>query len=364
MFLHRIAAAVSMSRRQFSLAALAAGWGLASHAETVDKADVGIAMPTLVSQRWVVDGLAMTRYLDKLNYRADLRYANDDVALQITQIEDMLKRHVKVLIIGAIDGSKLAPALKVAAERGVKVIAYDRLIRDSSHVDYYATFDNFQVGVLQGQSIVDQLGLAQGKGPFNIELFGGSDDDNNAFFFYNGALSVLKPYVDKGSLVIGSGQIGMANVATRRWSGTIAHARLNDILTKHYAKRRLDAVLSPYDGITIELIAALRKNGYGSTQLPLPVITGQDAELASVRAIVRREQTSTVFKDTRELAQVTANMVDAIMNGKRPVTNDEKTYDNGQKVVPAYLLKPASVDINNWRQALIGTGYYKQEQFR
>jgi putative multiple sugar transport system substrate-binding protein len=284
--------------------------------------------------------------------------------VQIGQIEEMLTRDAKVLVIGAIDGSKLAPVLKKAAQQKVKVIAYDRLIRDSAHVDYYATFDNFQVGVLQGASLVERLGLAQGKGPFNIELFGGSSDDNNAFFFYDGAMSVLKPYIDKGKLVVGSGQMGMDNVATQRWSGTVARARLMKILDKYYAKQRLDAVLSPYDGISIELIVALKKNGYGQGAQTMAVVTGQDAEMPSVRSIIRGEQSSTVFKDTRDLAQVVSTMVDAILSGKNPRINDEKTYNNGQKVVPAYLLKPVTVDATNWREALVTSGYYKADLFR
>ena len=328
------------------------------------KGVIGIALPTITSLRWVIEGLAMTRSLDKLGYRAILQYANDDIPTQTAQIEDMLAKGATVLVIGAIDGTRLAPVLKAAADKKVKVIAYDRLIRGSSNVDYYATFDNFQVGVLQGSDIVSRLGLAGGKGPFHIELFGGSPDDNNAFFFYNGAMSVLKPYIDKGQLVVGSGQIGMDKVSTLRWSGSVARARLAGILDKHYAKQRLDAVLSPYDGISMDLIEALKKAGYGQASRPLPFITGQDAELPSVRSIARGEQSSTVFKDTRDLAQVTATMVDALLTGKKPTLNDEKTYDNGEKVVPAFLLKPVLVDAKNWRAVLVDSGFYKPEQFR
>lgn len=336
-----------------------------AQAQNDSKGGVGILMPTVTSQRWVVDGLAMVRALDKLGYRPDLKYANDDIATQIAQTEEMLKSpDMKVLIIGAIDGSKLAPVLQKAAERKIKVIAYDRLIRDTPNVDYYATFDNFQVGVLQGTYIVEHLGLDKGKGPFNIELFGGSADDNNAFFFYDGAMSVLKPYIDKGKLVVGSGQMGMDKVSTLRWSGSVARARLSQILEKHYAKQRLDALLSPYDGISMELLASVKKSGYGQGGQPLPVVTGQDAEMPSLRSIIRGEQTSTVFKDNRELAQVVTTMVDAILSGKKPVINDEKTYNNGQKVVPSFLLKPVIVDVTNWRATLVNSGYYKADQFR
>ncbi len=264
--------------RRFFLSAVLLGSMPWAHAQIDSKGGVGILMPTITSQRWVVDGLAMVRAMDKLGYRPDLKYANDDIATQIAQTEEMLKAgDMKVLVIGAIDGSKLAPVLQKAAEKKIKVIAYDRLIRDTPHVDYYATFDNFQVGVLQGSDIIQKLGLDKGKGPFTIELFGGSADDNNAFFFYDGAMSVLKPYIDKGKLVVGSGQMGMDKVSTLRWSGSVARARLTQILDKYYAKQRLDALLSPYDGISMELITAMKKANYGQGGQPLPVVTGQDA---------------------------------------------------------------------------------------
>ena len=351
--------------RRFFLSAVLLGAMPWAHAQIDSKGGVGILMPTITSQRWVVDGLAMVRAMDKLGYRPDLKYANDDIATQIAQTEEMLKAgDMKVLVIGAIDGSKLAPVLQKAAEKKIKVIAYDRLIRDTPHVDYYATFDNFQVGVLQGSDIIQKLGLDKGKGPFTIELFGGSADDNNAFFFYDGAMSVLKPYIDKGKLVVGSGQMGMDKVSTLRWSGSVARARLTQILDKYYAKQRLDALLSPYDGISMELITAMKKANYGQGGQPLPVVTGQDAEMPSVRSIIRNEQSSTVFKDNRELAQVVTTMVDAILSGKKPTINDEKTYNNGQKVVPSFLLKPMKVDLENWRAALVTSGYYKADQFR
>ncbi|BDT69667.1 multiple sugar-binding periplasmic protein SbpA [Comamonadaceae bacterium OS-1] len=347
-----------------SLLALSAWSQTASKTDKGEKGVIGISLPTITSLRWVIEGLAMTRSLDKLGYRAILQYANDDIPTQTAQLTDMLAQGATVLVISAIDGTQLAPVLKAAADKGVKVIAYDRLIRGSPHVDYYTSFDNFQVGVLQGSDIANRLGLAAGKGPFRIELFGGSPDDNNAHFFYNGAMSVLKPYLDKGQLVVGSGQIGMDKVSTLRWSGSVARARLAGILDKHYAKQHLDAILSPYDGISMDLIEALKKAGYGQGGQALPIITGQDAELPSVRSIVRGEQTSTVFKDNRDLAQVTATMVDALLTGKKPSINDEKTYHNGEKIVPAFLLKPVLVDVKNWRAMLVDSGYYKAEQFR
>ena len=219
----------------------------------------------------------------------------------------MITKKEKVLVIASIDGTTLSDALQKAADAGIRVISYDRLILGSPNVDYYATFDNFQVGVLQAQSIVHGLGLDAGKnGPFNIELFGGSADDNNAFFFYNGALSVLQPYIDNGKLVVQSKQMGMDKVSTLRWDAAAAQARMDNLLSAYYTNKKVDAVLSPYDGLSIGIISSLKGVGYGTKDLPMPIISGQDAEIPSVKSIIAHEQYSTIFKDTRDLAKVAA----------------------------------------------------------
>lgn len=340
-----------------SLLALPPAW-------SQDKGPVGISMPTKSSARWIADGDNMVRYFKEKGYKTDLQYAEDDIPNQLAQVENMITKGAKVLVIAAIDGTTLSNALQKAADKGVKVIAYDRLIRGSKNVDYYATFDNFQVGVLQAASIVDKLGLAQGKGPFNIELFGGSPDDNNAFFFYDGAMSVLKPHIDSGKLVVRSKQLGMDKVGTVRWDGATAQARMDNLLSAYYGKEKLHAVLSPYDGISIGILSSLKGVGYCTAKQPCPVVSGQDAEVPSIKSILRNEQSSTVFKDTRELAKVTVGMVDAMLSGRQPPVNDTKTYNNGVKVVPSYLLKPVSVDAGNWKAALVDSGYYKESQLR
>ncbi len=348
-----------------TIAALALGaMGLVGAAQAQDKGTIGVSMPTKSSARWIDDGNNMVKSLKEKGYNVDLQYADDDIPNQLSQIENMITKGSKALVIAAIDGTTLSDALQQAASKGIKVIAYDRLIRNSKNVDYYATFDNFQVGVLQGGYIEKALGLKEGKGPFNIELFGGSPDDNNAYFFYNGAMSVLDPYIKSGKLKVQSGQTGMDKVSTLRWDGAVAQARMDNLLSAYYTDKRVDAVLSPYDGLSIGIISSLKGVGYGSPKQPMPVITGQDAEVQSVKSILAKEQTSTVFKDTRELAKVTANMVDALLAGKTPEVNDTKTYENGVKVVPAYLLKPVSVDASNWKEVLVGSGYYKEEQIK
>jgi len=343
-----------------------AALGLAASGIAVaqDKGLVGVSMPTKTSARWIADGNSMVKSLADKGYKADLQYADDDIPNQLAQVENMITKGVKVLVIAAIDGTTLSNALQKAADKGIKVIAYDRLIVGSKNVDYYATFDNFQVGVLQAQYIEKALGLKEGKGPFNIELFGGSADDNNAFFFYDGAMSVLQPYIDKGKLVVQSKQTGMNKVSTLRWDGAVAQARMDNLLSAYYGKARVDAVLSPYDGLSIGILSSLKGVGYGTPKQPFPVVTGQDAEVPTVKSMIRKEQASTIFKDTRELAKVTAGMVDAMLTGKKVEINDTKTYDNKVKVVPSYLLKPVSVDLSNYKKVLIDSGYYTEAQIK
>ena len=345
------------------LAAIALGTlALALPAAAQDKGTIGISMPTKSSARWIADGDNMVKVLEAKGYKADLQYADNDIPNQLAQIENMITKKEKALVIAAIDGTTLSGALEKAAAAGIKVISYDRLIRGSANVDYYATFDNFQVGVLQAQTIEKGLGLKEGKGPFNIELFGGSPDDTNAFYFYDGAMSVLKPYIDSGKLVVQSKQIGMDKVSTLRWEAATAQARMDNLLSANYSKQKVNAVLSPYDGLSIGIISSLKGVGYGTKELPMPIISGQDAEIPSVKSIIKGEQYSTIFKDTRELAKVAAGMVDAVLSGGKPEINDTKTYNNKVKIVPSYLLKPVPVDASNWKAALIDTGYYKAEQ--
>jgi putative multiple sugar transport system substrate-binding protein len=354
-----------VNQRRSVLAGLLLGLALGTpHAMAQDKGTVGVSMPTKSSARWISDGESMVKALKEKGYKADLQFAEDDIPNQLAQVENMITKGVKVLVIAAIDGTTLSNALQKAADSGIKVIAYDRLIRGSKNVDYYATFDNFQVGVLQAGYIEQALGLKAGKGPFNIELFGGSPDDNNAFFFYNGAMSVLQPYIDSGKLVVRSKQLGMDKVSTLRWDGAVAQARMDNLLSAFYTQGRVDAVLSPYDGLSIGILSSLKGVGYGTPKQPMPVVTGQDAEIPSMKSILRGEQKATVFKDTRELAKVTASMVDAMLTGKTVPVNDTKTYNNGIKVVPSYLLKPVSVDATNWKQVLVGSGYYTEAQLK
>jgi putative multiple sugar transport system substrate-binding protein len=344
-------------------AALLAATTLTVPAFAQDKGFVGIAMPTQSSARWISDGNSMVEQFQAAGYETDLQYAEDDIPNQLAQVENMITKGVNVLVIAAIDGTTLSNALANAAAADIKVIAYDRLIRDSENVDYYATFDNFQVGVQQAETLV--AGLEERFGDvetWNVELFGGSPDDNNAYFFYDGAMSVLQPLIDSGDIVVKSGQTGMQTVGTLRWDGSVAQARMDNLLSANYTDDQVHGVLSPYDGLSIGILSSLKGVGYGSGDMEMPIVTGQDAEVQSVKSILAGEQYSTIFKDTRELARVTVGMVDAVLSDGEPEINDTETYDNGVKIVPSYLLEPVPVTEANWREVLVDSGYYEASE--
>uniref|UniRef100_UPI00351EF9B6 multiple monosaccharide ABC transporter substrate-binding protein n=1 Tax=Microcella sp. TaxID=1913979 RepID=UPI00351EF9B6 len=326
---------------------------------------VGVAMPTQQSERWIADGENVQSQLEELGYEVDLQFANDDIPTQVSQIENMISSGAEALIIASIDGTTLTDVLQQAADAGIPVIAYDRLINGSPNVDYYTTFDNFQVGVQQATSLLIGMGVfdengerTDAAGPFNVELFAGSPDDNNAGFFFNGAMSVIQPLIDDGTLVVPSGQTAFEQVAILRWLPETAQERMENILTI-IGDTQIDGVLSPYDGLSIGIISALTSGGYSTDALP--VITGQDAEVGSMKSIIAGEQYSTIFKDTRLLAEQAVSMVDALLSGEEPEVNDTETYDNGEKIVPSYLLESTIVTVDNYEEVLFDSGYYTAE---
>jgi len=335
-----------------------------SDGNTDDTWLIGISMPTQYSPRWIDDGNNLVDQLEGLGFRTVLQYADDVVADQVAQITEMIDHGVNILVIASVDGSALGGVLTRAGREGITVIAYDRLIMDTPHVDYYTTFNNFDVGVMQANSLLKGLGINDGAtGPFNIELFGGSLDDNNAFIFYEGSMSVLQPLIDDGTLIVRSDQAGMEVVGSLGWSGERAKDRMSELLTQYYVDARIDAVLSPYDGISIGIINALRNDGYGTPEKPWPIVSGQDATIHSVQSIIDAEQFATVFKDTRELAAATVRMIQAIASNEPVPVNDSTTYNNNVKIVPSYLLDIVHVDINNWHTVLIETEYYSKDKF-
>ena len=328
------------------------------------KGTIGVAMPTKTSQRWIKDGDAMKAQLEAAGYKVNLVYANDDIPTQVTQVNDMVTKKNQVLVVASIDGTALAGALKQAKDAGIPVIAYDRLLRSTNAVDYYTTFDNLKVGELQGQSLVDGLKASGKPAPWNVELFAGSPDDNNATFFFNGAMKVLQPLIDSKQIVIKSGETDFKTVATLRWDAAVAKRRMENILTKSYSSVDVQGVLAPYDGLSRGIIAALKGSGYGRGGKALPVITGQDAEIESVKSILAGEQYSSVFKDTSKLAEATVKMIQEIAEKKAVATNDTTSYNNGIKVVPTMLLQPVSIDKANIKQVLLDAKYYTAAQLQ
>jgi putative multiple sugar transport system substrate-binding protein len=334
----------------------------ASSGAAVVKGTIGVAMPTKTSERWIKDGDNIKKQLEAAGYTVNLQYANDDIPTQVTQVNDMVTKKNQLLVVAAIDGVALKGVLAQAKDAGIPVVAYDRLLRETDAVSYYTTFDNFKVGVQQGTSLLAGLEASGKPKPWNVELFAGSPDDNNATFFFNGAMSVLQPKITDGTIKIASNETDFKVVATLRWDAAVAKKRMENILTKSYASSDVNGVLAPYDGISRGIIAALKGSGYGSGGKALPVVTGQDAELDSVKSILAGEQYSTIFKDTSELAKATVKMIQEITSGGTVTVNDTKSYDNGLKVVPTQLLQPVPCDKSNCKKILLDAGYYTDAQ--
>lgn len=325
---------------------------------------VGVLMPTKTSQRWIDDGENVKKALEAKGYTVEVLYANDEIPQQQQQLDALTGKGVKALIIAAIDGTTLTTQLKTAADKGVKVIAYDRLINGTENVDYYATFDNHKVGIQQGSSLLEGLGfLKDGKdtgfaGPKNIEIFSGAVTDNNSKFFYGGAMEVLKPYIDAKKIVVKSGQTTLEQTATPYWKLEEAQKRCDALLGTYYSKGdKMDGAVCAYDGLTRGVL-----NSVTNASAPLPILTGQDCEKPSCKLILDGKQYSSILKDTRDLAKKAAEMVDAVLQGKTPETNDTKTYDNGKKVVPSYLLESKIVTKDNLMKLVVESGYYSKTQ--
>ena len=322
---------------------------------------VGVSMPTKDLQRWNQDGENMQNMLTEAGYEVDLQFASNDPATQLNQIKTMIGNGCSVLVISAIEGDSLGEALDMAAENDIPVIAYDRLLMSSDAVSYYATFDNYMVGTVQGTYIKDALDLDNAEGPFNLEITAGDPGDNNATYFYNGAIDVLKPYIDEGKLVVQSGQIDFQDVATPQWKTETAQSRAENILSSYYADgTNVDVWLCSNDSTALGVETALAANYSGE----YPIVTGQDCDIENVKNMIAGKQSMSVFKDTRTLASQVVKMVGQILNGEEVDVNDTETYDNGVIVVPSYLCEPVFADANNYKELLIDSGYYTEDQLQ
>ena len=320
---------------------------------------VGVSMPTKDLQRWNQDGDNMKALLEEAGYEVDLQFANNDVATQLNQVQTMIDEDCAVVVIAAIEGSSLGAALDAAGTKGVKVIAYDRLLMDNENVDYYATFDNYMVGTVQGTFVKDALDLDNAEGPFNVEFTAGDPGDNNAGFFFNGAMDVLKPYIEEGKIIVPSGQTEFEQVATPTWKTDVAQARAEDILASNYADgTKLDAWVCSNDSTALGVTNALEANYVGDW----PIITGQDCDIQNTKNMIAGKQSMSVFKDTRTLAAQVVKMVGQILSGEEVDVNDTETYNNNVKVVPSFLCEPVFANADNYKELLIDSGYYTEDQ--
>ena len=342
-------------------AAVAAGMIAPATVKAESKGLIGVAMPTQDLQRWNQDGENMKKELEAKGYEVDLQFAGNDVATQVSQVQNMIANGDQLLVIASIEGDSLGTVLAEAKEAGIPVISYDRLIMNTDAISYYATFDNYLVGKTQGEFLVDALDLENQDGPFNIEFVTGDPGDNNVNFFFGGAMDVLQPYIDEGKLVVPSGQMTKDEVATANWATETAQARFENILSSYYADgTNLDAVLASNDSTALGVANALAANYTGE----YPIITGQDCDIANMPNIIDGKQAMSVFKDTRTLASKVVEMVDAIMQGGEAPVNDTETYDNGTGVIPSYLCEPVAVTADNYKELLVDTGYYTEDQLK
>ena len=331
-----------------------------THADE-SKGLIGVAMPTQDLQRWNQDGENMKKELEAKGYEVDLQYAGNEVSTQVSQVENMIANGDELLVVASIEGDSLGTVLAQAKENNIPVISYDRLIMNTDAISYYATFDNYLVGKTQGQFLVDALDLDNTDGPYNIEFVTGDPGDNNVNFFFGGAMDVLQPYIDEGKLVVPSGQMTKDEVATANWSTETAQSRFENILSSYYADgTNLDAVLASNDSTALGVENALAANYTGE----YPIITGQDCDIANMPNIIDGKQAMSVFKDTRTLASKVVEMVDAIMQGGEAPVNDTETYDNGTGVIPSFLCEPVVCTADNYKELLVDSGYYTEDQLK
>ena len=324
---------------------------------------MGVAMPTQSSERWINDGANMKAKLEELGYEVDLQYAEDDIQAQVSQVENMIASGANCLVIASIDSDALVNVEAQAKEAGIPIIAYDRLLKNTDAVSYYASFDNKGVGTAIAKYIEEKKDLPGAKAAgesYTIEFFMGSPDDNNAKMLYDGIIEVLQPYLDDGTLVCKSGRTSFDDTCILRWSQETAQQNCENYLTGFYADEDLDIACTAFDGFAYGVKSALEGAGY--TEANWPLITGQDAELMAVKNIISGKQTMSIYKDTRLLADKCVTMVQAVLEGTEPEINDTEQYDNGVIVVPSYLCTPIAVDKDNYEEIIVGGGYYTAEQ--
>lgn len=334
--------------------------------ETVDSKDItiGISLPSKELARCLKDEEYLTANFDEMGYAYDVQFAQGDANIQISQIENMITNGVDLLIISPWDGSSMTQIAELAHDNGIPVISYDALILNSEYVDYYIADNLKEVGATQARYIVEALDLENGNGPYNLEIVAGDPADSNAPYFYDGAIEVLNPYIESGALVVQSGQVSFAQTSTPGWDPMKAQSRMDAIISTYYTDKHLDAVLCSNDGMALGTISSLKSAGYGTTETPLPITTGQDCDIASIKSIIAEEQTMTVFKDIRLLAKNAAYVADSILKGEEPDMSQGTIFNNGVKDVPTLVVEPKPLDILNYKELLLDSGYYLEDQLK
>ena len=354
-----------------ALVGCASGGNNGNNSDAGKKAKIGIAMPTKSLERWNRDGSFLEKQFKSKGYDVSLVYSDNDITQQVNDIENLIADNVSLLVIAAIDGESLSTVLDDADKKGIPVISYDRLIMNTKAVDYYVSFDNYTVGKLQGQYVIDKLGLdvSDTSKKYNIEFTAGDPADNNAGFFFNGAYDTLKPYLDAGILNVVSGQTKFEQVATASWDTSTAMNRMQNILASNYSDgTQLDIALASNDSTALGVTQAIESDYAGTNPV---IITGQDGDEANLANIVDGKQSMTVYKAVANEAVVTLDVADAILNGKTPDANfvksanwnfdatyDTESYDNNTGKIPSFLLVPTVVTKDNIDKELVQPGYY------
>lgn len=324
---------------------------------TVKENLVAVSLPGKFPERWIIDGDELQKNFKEKGYDVLLDYASENSERQVLFLDKAIKDGARCLIVAPVDAKSLVKICEIAKSQGITIISYDRFIMDTEAVDAYITFDNTKVGVLMGSYVADFLKLDKRADAVNIEFFAGAQEDNNSLMVYNGYMSVIKPFIEKGIVHTPSGETEFNKVYTEKWMPEVAEKRMDRILKDYYSREKLNAVMAPNDLIANAVISSLGKSAY---KMNYPVITGQDADKVAVINILNGKQKATVFKDTRILAKNCAELADNLIKGKPIKADDENSYDNRRKKVPTFLVEPVLVTADNAISALVDSGYYKK----
>ncbi len=302
--------------------------------------NIAVCFPN-TTESWQRNGDTLTKLLQEEGFNVDVQFS-DTIEKQQQQVKDAIAKKPGCIVIAAIDSAAFVDVLEDAKKNNVPVIAFERMLLNSDAVSYYASFDGAAVGEAMGEYFESVLNLKSGAGPYNIEFFAGSTTDSGAGIYFSNAMKILEPYLRSGQLVCRSGQTNFEQVAVAEWNSANARPRIRDIFNKYYSDATLNVVLSPNDDIAGVLLEEFKAAGK-----PFPLISGLDGDPAAFDRIRAGQQTFTVAKDPEVLTSKCVRMIKAVVEGTQPDINDVTNYNNGVKVIPAYLCTPQIVDRTN-----------------